>query len=118
MMEQVLAIAFIVVTVTVLIAIFAPGIDEAVCKKLRLSKWTPLSDDNLLLFVLFLPVWLFYGVSKLYWQLVEYIVTEPGDDELAPPTKAGFVVLYAALIIYVAFFIGPLLVLLRDTIVG
>ena len=112
LMEQVFAILFMVVTITTVIVVFAPTLENAILKRLRLSKWAGMPDDSLLVFVLIFPIWLPFWISIRYWRLVEWIVTEPGDDEVQPTSKAAILVFLGAGVIYVMFFLGPLYVLL------
>lgn len=70
-MEQLLAFIFLFIAIAAAIAIFFPSLDAAICRKLRLSNWTPLSDSDLLLFAIFLPLWLFWGFTSAYWGFFE-----------------------------------------------
>ena len=111
-MEQVFAILFMAVTITTVIVVFAPTLEHAILKRLRLSKWVGMPDDSLLVFVLIFPIWLPFWISIRYWRLVEWIVTEPGDNGGQPTSKAAILVFLAAGVIYMMFFLGPLYALL------
>ena len=70
-MEQLLAFIFLFIAIAAAIAIFFPSLEAAICRALRLSKWTPLSDTDLLLFAILLPLWLFWGFTSVYWSFFE-----------------------------------------------
>lgn len=94
-------------------ALLAP---RAITERLQLSKWTPLSDENLLVFLLLLPVWLFWGATKLYWNFVDYIVNEREGDDFLDSSRAGIVVFFAAVVLYLVYFVRPILIFLVDLI--
>lgn len=117
-MEQVLAVFFVVVTITTFIVIFLPTLEEAILKRLRLGKWAGMPGDSLLVFILIFPIWLPFWISTLYFRLVEWLVTEPDDDRAKPPRKATLLVWFAAIIVYLVFFLGPLSGFLRGIFLG
>ena len=100
-MEQLFAIVFLVVASAAVIAIFLPSLGEAICARLKVSKWTPLGNDDLLIFALGLPLWLFWGFHKAYWGAFEQITV--GID-----TAGGLFLFWFAGIFYLFIVMGLL----------
>ena len=69
--EQLLAIFFSGLGTLVFISIFLPSVAEKVGARLKLSRWTPLDDDNLLLFVMLMPIWALWGATQAYFGFIQ-----------------------------------------------
>ena len=100
-MEQLLAIVFLVVASAAVIAIFVPSLGESICARLKLSKWTPLGNDDLLIFVLGMPLWLFWGFNRAYWGAFNKITV--GID-----AAGGLFLLWLAFVFYWSIILGLL----------
>lgn len=55
----------------VFISIFLPSVAENIGARLKLSRWTPLDDDNLLLFVMLIPLWALWGATQAYFGVIQ-----------------------------------------------
>jgi hypothetical protein len=100
-LEQVIAIVFVLVASSAVTTIFLPSLAEAICIKLKVRNWTPLDNDDLLIFILGLPLWLFWGFSKAYWAGFEKVAA--GAD-----VTAGLFLLWLAGIAYLTIVVGVL----------